>query len=76
MRLLTKIEIITVIAFLGLIVYGFFVLNDLGEDGLQCLGSPLKYGVDKLSKGIDYSVQCTCYVGKPGSLPIFIDSNT
>jgi len=76
MKLLTKVEIITVIAFLGLVVYGFFVLDDIGEDGLQCIKSPIKYGVKDISDAVGYPVQCTCYVGRPGSTPLFIDSET
>lgn len=75
MKLLTKIEIIAVISLFAIVVWGLFVIADLKEDGLQCIDNPLKFGVNKLSKAVDSQVQCSCYVGRPGTLPIFIDSS-
>lgn len=58
------IDIILVIMFLLIaigVIYGYQLLK---QQGVQCVRDPLKYGIKEINRQNNYSLVCTCSMGK------------
>jgi hypothetical protein len=69
------IDLILIIFFTGLIIYGIVSIKMINSESAKCVSSPLEYGVKLYSEALNTTTYCSCFFSDKRYKPIIVTSN-
>ena len=68
-------DIIIIVFLFSILIYGFYTIQVIKDEGSKCMARPLEYRVKFYTQSLKSELSCSCYFNDSKYLPLFINSN-